>query len=754
MEIEDSNPLHKRKRHNSRRMSPAKPRSTIYKKKHNRQDPKAFNKRQNIKRLKRKQEQRESLHSTLKQVLPNFKLHNFTNKVLTEEEQSALCMGPTMIVARPASQRSREEAAVKIKHSVEKFIRSIMLRILFSETPSAKPSPFRVPNPAFDPTPHVKLEPLVSDYINKLRNRVNKYITSHDFQSTHLSRKNRVPGLIIAAWRRLLDDPDIRICKADKNLGLCLVTTAWYVEECLRHLTDRQTYYVIDWMSKDEIINSMLQGLRLILESCPAHIRKDAEKYIDQDYGKNLVHSLCGFYILPKIHKAGPLKGRPICPNPNTPLYYASKYLHIRLKPLMLNAPTYLKYSLDFVRKLSTLPVPASCYIVAADVESLYPSIPINNTTLTLIQELLESECTNPEMHILASEIPFIMQLLAHVLLNNYVSFQGKIYRQISGTAMGKPVETKAHNTAIARQYTLPLLNARYIDDYCFIFPTHDSATNYLSLINHMHPNIKLNYYSSIDPTSREERPVPFLDLEIFKKPQSSFLLTRLYRKPQNAYLYLLPGSFHPPHIFPNFIKSELTRIRTACSLDEDCTSSREFFRERLLERGYTSCFLNPIFNSHEPSRDSVLNRPPRRQSNPRLTLVVEHNVHTAKAPLKWLLRPGWTHFARKSVEIFGTYNHNKGPYIAFTVLRQLHRALNHQPLPTPIEPIRKPRVCPRGPFRLIHYERELARRAHVAQLTLAHTPSTVLPITDTPTTTSSDESPRKRTRTDIYNSL
>ena len=725
-----------------------------------------INQRRNIRRHQQYNSSPSGVKEKLQRILPHFKLHNLTNKILTEDEQLALCQGPNMIVPRPASKQSREAAAVHIKSSIEKVIRSIQLRILFSETPSKIPSPYRVPNPGFDPSPHVQLEPLVHDYIKKLRDRVDKYLASQAFKNTHLSTGNRVPSSIVAAWRCLLDNPDIRICKADKNLGLCLVDTTWYVGECLRHLNDHCTYHRVDWEDKDQITTTVLQGLNSILEAY--NTPTEMKKYIEQDYDHGKVLSLCGFYILPKIHKPGPLKGRPICPNPHTPLYYASKYLHSRLKPFMLSASTYLKCSLDFIRQLSTLSVPATCYIITADVESLYPSIPINDETFSLIRELLMTECHDPDMCMKEKEIPFIMHLLEYVLSHNYVSFQGKIFRQISGTAMGTPVavtfaclfmralETNAHKTAIAQGITPPLLIKRYIDDYCFIFHCHESAPSYLSLINNMHPNIRLNYTTSFDTTTNEERAVPFLDLEIFKVPQSHFLLTRLYRKPQNAYLYLLPWSFHPPHIFANFIKSELTRIRTACSLDEDCTASRHFFRQRLKERGYSDGFLDPIFASHQPSRNSVLNRPPRVQRNPGITLVVEYNVHTATAPLKQLLRPGWALFARRSAEIFGTCNNDKArPYIAFTVQQQLYRALNHQVLPPPTVAIRLPRVSPRGPFRLRDEERERERQANAQHLSHLHTPNTQQPdtslsLTTTDTSTHIIDNPHKRARTDL----
>ena len=61
------------------------------------------------------------------------------------------------------------------------------------------------------------------------------------------------------------------------------------------------------------------------------------------------------FYILPKIHKSPDesltlhYPGRPIVAACNSPTENISKYIYYILKPHMLNLPSYVKNSVDFI---------------------------------------------------------------------------------------------------------------------------------------------------------------------------------------------------------------------------------------------------------------------------------------------------------------------------------------------------------------------------------------------------------------------
>ena len=99
----------------------------------------------------------------------------------------------------------------------------------------------------------------------------------------------------------------------------------------------------------------------------------------------------CHSYFLPKLQKLEipyphppPLirrqtpPVRPICASIGWVTYVVSVYLDIILKPLMLALPSDIMNSAALAKHLETKTFPSTCALLAADVESLHPSIDIN----------------------------------------------------------------------------------------------------------------------------------------------------------------------------------------------------------------------------------------------------------------------------------------------------------------------------------------------------------------------------------------
>jgi hypothetical protein len=75
---------------------------------------------------------------------------------------------------------------------------------------------------------------------------------------------------------------------------------------------------------------------------------------------------------------------------------------------------------------------PMTCSLLAADVETLYPSIDINRGLDALNEALGHHKVDNETKR-------FIILLTRWVLMNNITEFNGKLYIQTRGTAMGTP---------------------------------------------------------------------------------------------------------------------------------------------------------------------------------------------------------------------------------------------------------------------------------------------------------------------------
>ncbi|KAJ7315893.1 hypothetical protein JRQ81_002055, partial [Phrynocephalus forsythii] len=94
------------------------------------------------------------------------------------------------------------------------------------------------------------------------------------------------------------------------------------------------------------------------------------------------------FDLLPKIHKQGN-PGRPIVSNINTITVGVSGYLGNVLKPYATNAPSYVRDTTDFLRKLkSTQNLPDNIILATMDVEALYTNIPHKDGLQAIINSI------------------------------------------------------------------------------------------------------------------------------------------------------------------------------------------------------------------------------------------------------------------------------------------------------------------------------------------------------------------------------
>jgi hypothetical protein len=215
-----------------------------------------------------------------------------------------------------------------------------------------------------------------------------------------------------------------------------------------RHLLDTSTYQSLASCPSDEIklqwtvLETLLKKYHKFYKyrsNVSNSTLSDLAKYLLQV--KNNSTQLVGsFYMLMKVHKKE-LSGRPIISSINTFTYYASKYLDQVLQPVMKNISSFIQSSQHLIHKLeenSTL-LPHDCWILCADVDSLYPSIPSKEGQELFKLALLRHNVQSTFFSDL-TEISFICDLLAWVLSNNYFSFGNDYYLQINGTAMGTPV--------------------------------------------------------------------------------------------------------------------------------------------------------------------------------------------------------------------------------------------------------------------------------------------------------------------------
>ena len=120
-----------------------------------------------------------------------------------------------------------------------------------------------------------------------------------------------------------------------------------------------------------------------------------------------------------------------------SPTYQVSRYLADLLKPLCSDSNNTVKNSREFTEFIRTQTVQPDEEIVSLDVVSLFTSIPVD-LALEVIDHRLESNPSWQENTNLIKDQ--VVELTRYILKNSYFSFEGTMYHQTFGCAMGSPV--------------------------------------------------------------------------------------------------------------------------------------------------------------------------------------------------------------------------------------------------------------------------------------------------------------------------
>ena len=152
-------------------------------------------------------------------------------------------------------------------------------------------------------------------------------------------------------------------------------------------------------------------------------------------------HYPAKFKVLPKVHKI-PMVGRPIVASTKYITTPALKFIDHILSPLLPTIPSYVRDSTTFINDLRNVSVHGDCYLVTADVQSLYTNIPIKDCLVAI------------DLFCRQNKVPFtalIRELSRLVLSNNYFEANGSLYHQKWGLAMGTPMAVSAATIYMAK---------------------------------------------------------------------------------------------------------------------------------------------------------------------------------------------------------------------------------------------------------------------------------------------------------------
>ena len=207
------------------------------------------------------------------------------------------------------------------------------------------------------------------------------------------------------------------------------------------------------------------------------------------------------------------------------------------------------------------------------DVVSLFTNIPLTETINIIIEELFVDDieyincCFKSNEEFQFNKTQF-HELLEKACLNNHFTFDGTIYKQIDGVAMGSPLGPTLANAFMCHMERRwlsecpidfkPLFYRRYVDDTFLVFkcPTHINL--FLTYLNSRHSNIKFTC------DNEENSQLPFLDLCI--KRDDLLFSTSIYRKPTYTGLLSKYDSFAPILYKTNLVSTLTYRAYKLCS--------------------------------------------------------------------------------------------------------------------------------------------------------------------------------------------
>ena len=409
---------------------------------------------------------------------------------------------------------------------------------------------------------------LPPDVTEKVRSEVVGVLRNCAPPSSNLNRKERM------ALKELQQDKDLTILPADKGKCLVVMDTNTYVDQANTMLSDNNTYTKVP--KAPNIKKELIEKLRKL---------KKNDKISQRDYEKvyPTAEALPKFYGLPKIHKPGtPL--RPIVSGCGTTTHPMARFLADILSPLMGHTQHHVKNSEHFVQSIKDMSLSDDEIMISYDVSALFTAVPVEEA-IDIIRRRLQLDATLKDRTYM--DVDTIIDLLSFCLNNTYFTYQGQVYKQTHGAAMGSPVSPIVANLymeefesrALASAPHPPRFWKRYVDD-TFTIQKKQHSEEFFGHINSQDPHIKFTC------ENEENSKIAFLDAEV-NRTQEGDMFVRVYRKPTHTNQYLNFNSHHPVQQKLGVVNTLFHRCNNIITKEEDKKDEKKLLRTALNKCGF-----------------------------------------------------------------------------------------------------------------------------------------------------------------------
>ena len=298
------------------------------------------------------------------------------------------------------------------------------------------------------------------------------------------------------------------------------------------------------------------------------------------------------YYGLPKVHKTGmPL--RPIISSVGSVTHATAKELTRIIKPLVGGSTHHVQNNQDFLQSIEGIQLKPDEEMMSFDVESLFTSVPVD-PSIDIIKKLLEEDRTLHQRTNMT--VDQITCLLRFCLTTTYFTFQGKIFEQVKGAAMGSPISPIVANLfmedletkALATSTAPPTLWKRYVDD-TFIIIHKAEKNNFLQHLNSIDDNIHFTCEEA-----DENGAIAFLDMLITPDEEGRLNIS-VFRKATHTDQYLHWDSHHAVNSKYSVVGTLFHRARTICSNPMQLQKEEKHLHQSLKRCKYPDWAINRV---------------------------------------------------------------------------------------------------------------------------------------------------------------
>lgn len=386
----------------------------------------------------------------------------------------------------------------------------------------------------------------------------------------------------IQALNELTNNHTITIKPADKGGGIVVMDTSTYLQEAYRQLGDTDVYLKL---SKDPKWDYERELLGIV-------DRAHHDKLIDDKLRTFLIvlnPITPVLYLLPKIHKTlvDP-PGRPIVSGRGSLFNHVSIFLDKILCEFVTQAPSYIRDTNDFLKRLKSVQVPTNMVLASFDITSLYTSTDITEGIEAIRRTLMSTQYTERGR-------AFIIELLYFVLTRNYFKFEEGFYLQRRGTAMGANVAPSFANIFVTTLESDAIYIShhfhnvvqwwRYIDDIFVIWKgTVEELQDFHVFLNSINRTIKFTLTYSLEN-------ITFLDTRVRIEGQA--LVTELYQKETDRNTLLHYSSGHPRSMVRGLPYSQFIRAKRITQNNTKWQHTLKKMTDDFRARGYPPTLIS-----------------------------------------------------------------------------------------------------------------------------------------------------------------